>query len=57
MDHKLGGNPYILSDGSASAGFTNFIGGNDSRENQRQMCGALPPQLRRHAPLCTGGKR
>ena len=52
---KLGGNPYILSDGSGSAAFTNFIGGNSDAENRRQMCTALPPDVRTTVPMCTGG--
>jgi virulence factor Mce-like protein len=51
---KLGGPPYGLNDGSAAAGFVNFIGGDDSQENRKQFCGALPPSIRNHIPMCGG---
>ncbi|HJP66623.1 MAG TPA: MlaD family protein [Actinomycetota bacterium] len=49
---KLGGAPNYLENGSAQAGFTNFIGGNDAAETRAQFCGALPPILRDQAPIC-----
>lgn len=51
---KLGGaiEPNLLFDGSASAGFTNFIGGNDQEEEFRQICSALPPEAREEVPFC-----
>jgi hypothetical protein len=52
--YRLSGNPFILHDGSGAAAFTNFIGGNSDAENQRQICTALPADVRRLVPLCTG---
>ena len=52
--YRLGGDPYGLQDGSAAAAFVNFIGGSSSRENQRQLCGALPPQIRDQIQFCRG---
>ncbi|MBI4259710.1 MAG: MCE family protein [Actinobacteria bacterium] len=52
---KLGGNPKPLPDGSGAAGFVNFIGGNDQEEEWRQLCTALPVDVRPHVPLCHGG--
>jgi virulence factor Mce-like protein len=52
--YKLSGNPFILHDGSGAAAFTNFIGGNSDAENQRQICTALPVDVRRQVPLCNG---
>jgi phospholipid/cholesterol/gamma-HCH transport system substrate-binding protein len=53
--HKLGGQPPRLADGSADAPFTNFIGGSSSKENRKDLCGSLPKEIRKHAPLCNGG--
>jgi phospholipid/cholesterol/gamma-HCH transport system substrate-binding protein len=53
--YRLSGNPFILHDGSGAAAFTNFIGGNSDEENQRQICQALPIDIRRQVPLCNGG--
>lgn len=53
--YKLGGDIpefFRLSDGSAGAGFTNFIGGNDLEEDQNQICTALPPDIRDQVPVC-----
>lgn len=44
----------LLPDGSAAAGFTNFIGGNDPEEDVAQVCSALPPDARASIPLCGG---
>jgi virulence factor Mce-like protein len=52
---KLGGDPdYIEIDGSAQAGFVNFIGGHDAQENRQQLCDALPIEVRNVVPLCGG---
>jgi virulence factor Mce-like protein len=53
---KLGGNPFqadFLRD-SAAAGFVNFIGGDDGEENRRQICRALPSEVRHRTPYCEG---
>jgi phospholipid/cholesterol/gamma-HCH transport system substrate-binding protein len=47
----------LLPDGSAAAGFTNFIGGNDADEDIAQLCSALPPDTRAGVPLCKGDGR
>ena len=47
----------LLPDGSASAGFTNFIGGNDTAEDIAQLCTALPVDVRSGVPLCKGEGR
>jgi phospholipid/cholesterol/gamma-HCH transport system substrate-binding protein len=52
---KLGGEPYGLDDGSAAAGFVNFIGGDSMRQTLSQFCGAFPPEARKHVPVCSGG--
>ena len=55
--YKLGqpiGEFFALEDGSAGAGFTNFIGGNDQQEEQKQICTAFPPELRDQIPACEG---
>jgi phospholipid/cholesterol/gamma-HCH transport system substrate-binding protein len=44
----------LLPDGSAAAGFSNFIGGNDPEEDIAQVCSALPPDTRAGVPLCEG---
>jgi len=54
--YRLSGNPFILHDGSGAAAFTNFIGGNSDAETQRQICTALPVDIRRQVPLCNGGQ-
>jgi virulence factor Mce-like protein len=55
---KLGQPPCTtvcgLTDGSAAAGFTNFIGGDSSQQNQEMICWALPLQLRPLIPFCKG---
>jgi phospholipid/cholesterol/gamma-HCH transport system substrate-binding protein len=48
----IGGN--MLPDGSAAAGFTAFIGGNDQAEEFKQICTALPPEERPKVPICEG---
>jgi phospholipid/cholesterol/gamma-HCH transport system substrate-binding protein len=52
--YRLSGNPFMLHDGSGAAAFTDFIGGNDDKENQRQICTALPIDIRRNVPMCRG---
>jgi virulence factor Mce-like protein len=52
---KLGGSPIQVGDGSGAAGFTNFIGGNNSQENNAQLCEALPLDIRGQVPACNGG--
>jgi phospholipid/cholesterol/gamma-HCH transport system substrate-binding protein len=47
----------LLPDGSAAAGFTNFIGGNDIEEDMAQVCSALPLDARGAVPLCKGDGR
>ncbi|HVL64570.1 MAG TPA: MlaD family protein [Actinomycetota bacterium] len=56
---KLGGpiGNNLLFDGSAHAGFANFIGGNDQEEEFRQLCSALPPDAREHVPICEDDTR
>jgi ABC-type transporter Mla subunit MlaD len=49
----IGGN--MLPDGSAGAGFTAFIGGNDQAEDLRQICTALPVDVRPNVPVCEEG--
>jgi phospholipid/cholesterol/gamma-HCH transport system substrate-binding protein len=44
--------PNLLPDGSAAAGFVNFIGGNDQDEEQNQICDALSPEERELVPMC-----
>jgi hypothetical protein len=52
---KLGGAPnYIDIDGSAHAGFVNFIGGTDAQETRAQLCDALPVEVRDVVPICGG---
>lgn len=55
---KLGGaiESNLLADGSAAAGFTNFIGGNTQEEDITQVCTALPPEVREQLPLCEGNR-
>jgi ABC-type transporter Mla subunit MlaD len=54
--YKLGQPPCTtvcnLNDGSAAAGFTNFMGGDTSQQNLDQICWALPTQLRAIVPFC-----
>ena len=45
---------FILSDGSAGAGFVNFIGGNSQNEEENQICTAFPPEVRNQIPACKG---
>ncbi len=52
--YKLGGAPHYRANGSADAGFVNFIGGNDADETRNQFCGALPPEIRDIVPICGG---
>lgn len=56
---KLGGaiEHNLQPDGSAAAGFVNFIGGNDQEEEVTQICTALPPEARKEVPLCSEGSR
>jgi virulence factor Mce-like protein len=55
--YKLGGDIpayFRLSDGSAGAGFSAFIGGNDQEEEENQICTAFPPDVREQIPACQG---
>ena len=54
---KLGGPPHTAPflQGSAAAGFTAFIGGDNSQQQRQMICEALPQQLRDLLPLCQGG--
>jgi hypothetical protein len=45
----------LLPDGSGSAGFANFVGGNDLEHTVEQLCFALPPAERGRVPVCAGG--
>jgi virulence factor Mce-like protein len=52
---RLGGQPFPLGNGSAAAGFANFIGGDSQAQTAQMICAALPVEIRRELPLCTGG--
>jgi len=52
--HKLGGVPPTLRDGTGEAPFTAFIGGGSSKQNQKDLCNALPKPVRKTVPLCNG---
>jgi len=54
--YKLSGAPYSAPflQGSGAAGFVNFIGGDSSAENQRELCDALPLEIRVTVPVCQG---
>jgi virulence factor Mce-like protein len=56
--YKLGGaiQRNLMPDGSASAGFTNFMGGNSFKEQLRQICFALPSQVASGVQACGGQK-
>ena len=43
---------FMLADGSAGAGFVNFMGGNDQEEEQKQICGVFPRDLVNLVPIC-----
>lgn len=43
---------FMVSDGSAGAGFVNFMGGNDQDEEQNQICTAFPVEVRKQIPAC-----
>jgi len=52
---KLGGDidPFFrMSDGSAGAGFTGFIGGNTQEEEENQICDAFPGPVKDEIPAC-----
>lgn len=52
---KLGADidPFFrMADGSAGAGFTNFMGGNDQEEEENQICTAFPKPVRDEIPAC-----
>jgi phospholipid/cholesterol/gamma-HCH transport system substrate-binding protein len=54
---KLGqpiGDDFMMADGSAGAGFTAFIGGNDQEEEVRQICTVFPPEVAAVVPACEG---
>jgi phospholipid/cholesterol/gamma-HCH transport system substrate-binding protein len=53
---KLGGPPFRAPflKGSAAAGFVAFIGGDDGEDNRRQICNAIPPDLRHKMHYCDG---
>jgi virulence factor Mce-like protein len=55
--YKLGqpiANFFMVSDGSAGAGFVNFMGGNDQDEEENQICTAFPVEVRNQIPACAG---
>ena len=56
--YKLGQPPCTtqcqLNDGSADAGFTNFMGGDSAQQNKEMICWALPESLRALVPFCEG---
>jgi len=43
---------FMLSDGSAGAGFINFMGGNSQGEEEKQICTVFPPEVRDQIPAC-----
>jgi virulence factor Mce-like protein len=47
--------PNLLPDGSAAAGFVNFIGGNDQEEDFNQICDAIADDQEQQVPFCEGG--
>lgn len=53
---KLGGPPFQAKFlmGSAAAGFVNFIGGDDGEKNRRDICEALPEEIRHEIEYCKG---
>jgi len=54
---KLGqpiGDDFMMADGSAGAGFTAFIGGNDQEEEIKQICTVFPPEVAAVLPVCEG---
>ena len=57
--YKLGGaqRGNVLPDGSSTAGFTNFIGGDDSSMSHNQICWALPADVRPQVPVCAEGAK
>ena len=54
--YKLGKpiEPNLLPDGSAAAGFVNFMGGNDQEEEFNQICDALGDAEKEQVPICQG---
>jgi phospholipid/cholesterol/gamma-HCH transport system substrate-binding protein len=50
--HHLGGPAPLLSDGSAEAAFSNFSGGEAFQQQVQDICGGLPPPLRKQIPIC-----
>lgn len=53
--YKLGDDidPFFrMNDGSAGAGFTAFIGGNDQEEEENQICDAFPKDVKDKIPAC-----
>jgi virulence factor Mce-like protein len=53
--HKLGGMPPMLRDGTGQAPFTAFMGGGSSKQNRKDLCGAIPKPIRKTVPMCKGG--
>ena len=54
---KLGqpiGDDFMMADGSAGAGFTAFIGGNDQEEEIKHICTVFPPEVAAVLPVCEG---
>jgi phospholipid/cholesterol/gamma-HCH transport system substrate-binding protein len=51
---RLAPKPVGFGDGSASAGFVAFIGGDGFKNVVRQLCGALPGDVRAQIPVCGG---
>jgi phospholipid/cholesterol/gamma-HCH transport system substrate-binding protein len=57
--YKLGGeiDPFFqVEDGSAGAGFTAFIGGNDQEEEEKQICEVFPEPVHDEIPVCEGSR-
>jgi ABC-type transporter Mla subunit MlaD len=54
---KLSPPPYAPGylNGSAAAGFVNFIGGDSFAHTAAEMCAGLPVDARSQVPLCSGG--
>lgn len=58
--YKLGDDidPFFrMNDGSAGAGFTAFIGGNDQEEEENQICDAFPKDVKDRIPACKERRR
>lgn len=52
--YKLSPKPVPFGDGSASAGFVAFIGGDSFKDVVKELCAALPQSVRHLMPVCGG---